>query len=202
MLLRPDLEVITSLIPPSARVVDIGCGEGELLEQLKNARQIDARGIELNQKNVSACVARGLSVVQGDADTDLSFYPDKSFDYAVMAQALQATDNPRKVLEEMLRIATHAIVSIPNFGHWKNRLYLLLNGRMPVTEQLSFEWYETPNIHFCTLTDFNALCTEIGCRVERKMALDEEGKPLNLGFFSGMENLLAAQGLYVLGRRF
>lgn len=202
MLLRPDLEVITSLIPPSARVVDIGCGEGELLEHLKSSRQIDARGIELSQKNVSACVARGLSVVQGDADTDLSFYPDKSFDYAVMAQALQATDNPRKVLEEMLRIATHAIVSIPNFGHWKNRLYLLLNGRMPVTEQLSFEWYETPNIHFCTLSDFNALCTEIGCRTERKMALDGEGKPLALGAFSGLENLLAAQGLYVLGSKF
>lgn len=198
MLLRPDFEVIASLVPQGARVMDIGCGEGALLEHLIAARKVDGRGIELEQKKVSQCVGRGLSVIQGDADTDLAFYPENSFDYAIMTQALQATQSPRKVVEEMLRIARHAIVSFPNFGHWKNRLFLAVNGRMPVTDQLSFEWYETPNIHFCTIADFTDMCREIGCRTRHRIPLDGDGKPLALGPLSAAENLLAAQGLFVL----
>ena len=181
--------------------MDIGCGDGQLLEQLKNARNLDARGIELSQKNVSACVARGLSVVQGDADTDLAFYPDQSFDYAIMTETLQATRNPRLVVEQLLRIAKHVIVSFPNFGHWRNRFYLLLQGRMPVTEQLSFAWYETPNIHFCTIADFTQMCHTIGCRIERRIALNGSGRPITLGIDS-LENLLGTQGLFVISRKF
>lgn len=203
MLLRPDFEVIAKFVAPAARVMDIGCGHGALLEHLIAERQADGRGIELSQKNVSACVARGLSVIQGDADTDLSFYPKNSFDYAIMTQALQATRNPRNVVEEMLRIARHAIVSFPNFGHWKNRLYLAVNGRMPVTDQLAYEWYETPNIHFCTIADFTDMCDAIGCRVAHRILLDEEGKPMRLPpALSFADNLLAAQGLFVLESKF
>lgn len=199
--MRPDLDLIQSLIPAGSRVIDIGCGDGQLLEQLKNARNLDARGIEISQKNVSACVARGLSVVQGDADTDLAFYPDQSFDYAIMTETLQATRNPRQVVEQLLRIAKHVIVSFPNFGHWKNRMFLLFQGRMPVTEQLSFAWYETPNIHFCTIDDFTSMCEDIDCRIERRIALNGRGKQVNYGL-PALENLIAAQGLFVLQRKF
>lgn len=199
--MRPDLALIQSLIPSGSRVIDIGCGDGQLLEQLKTARNIDARGIELSQKNVSACVARGLSVVQGDADTDLAFYPAKSFDYAIMTETLQATRNPKAVLEQLLRIARHAVVSFPNFGHWRNRLHLLTRGRMPVTEQLSFAWYETPNIHFCTIADFQDLCEEISCRIERRLPLNGRGLPLHSALHCA-DNVLAAQALFVLSSKF
>lgn len=197
--MRPDLNLIQSLIPAGSRVMDIGCGDGQLLEQLKNARNLDARGMELSQKNVSACVARGLSVVQGDADSDLAFYPDQSFDYAIMTETLQATRNPRLVVEQLLRIAKHVIVSFPNFGHWRNRLYLLTHGKMPVTEQLSFAWYETPNIHFCTIDDFTQMCDAIGCHIKRRIALNSSGHPLP-NALSPLENLLGAQGLFLLQR--
>ena len=199
--MRPDLNLIQSLIPAGSRVMDIGCGDGQLLEQLKIARNLDARGMELSQKNVSACVARGLSVVQGDADTDLAFYPDQSFDYAIMTETLQATRNPRLVVEQLLRIAKHVIVSFPNFGHWSNRLYLLGIGQMPVTKQLSYAWYETPNIHFCTIADFTEMCEAIGCRIERRIALNSSGQPVTLGVHA-LENLLGTQGLFVLSRKF
>ena len=138
-------------------MLDVGCGDGELLRLLAETTDVDARGVEISQQGVNDCVARGLSVVQGDADVDLADYPDDGFDYVILSQTLQATRNPRQVLEQMLRIGKRAIVSFPNFGHWRIRWQLGLRGRMPVTENLSYAWYETPNIHLCSIRDFVTL---------------------------------------------
>src|SRR5580698_11346644 len=155
--LRPDLAAIAEMIPEGARVLDVGCGDGALLEHLVRTKNVDGRGIELSQQNVNACVARGLSVVQGDADTDLSEYPSQVFDIVILSQTIQATYAPRTVLSHLLRIGRRTIVSFPNFGHWRVRLSLLVNGRMPRTATLGNAWYDTPNIHLCTIADFTAL---------------------------------------------
>jgi len=170
--LRPDLALIAGMVAPASRVLDIGCGEGALLECLARERGVTARGMELQQKNVNACVARGLSVIQGDADTDLAEYPSGAFDYAILSLTLQATRDPRRVLEQMVRIGRHAIVSFPNFGHWRVRLHLLLQGSMPVTEELAEPWYETPNIHLCTVKDFIALTRACGIAIEEALVLN------------------------------
>jgi methionine biosynthesis protein MetW len=171
--LRPDLALIAEMVAPGARVLDIGCSDGALLEFLAQQRGVTARGMELAQKNVNACVARGLSVIQGDADTDLVEYPSGAFDYAILSLTLQATRDPRQVLEQMVRIARHAIVSFPNFGHWRVRLHLLFRGSMPVTEALPERWYETPNIHLCTVRDFIALCRDCGVEIEEAVVLND-----------------------------
>ncbi len=164
--LRPDLAIIASNVAPGSRVLDVGCGDGSLLSALRE-KGCDARGMELNPHNVAECVARGLSVIQGDADKDLAFYPDKSFDYAILSQTLQTTMRPDRVLEDLLRIGRKAVVSFPNFAHWRVRLSLLWGGRMPVTRLLPVEWYETPNIHHLTIDDFRAYVAERGIRVEQ-----------------------------------
>ena len=151
---RIALVLIADMVESGSRVLDIGCGQGELLELLVDRRHADGRGLELSQSGVNACVARGLSVVQGNADTDLSYYPDNGFDTVILSQTLQATQRPREVLREMARIGQRLIVSIPNFGHWRVRANLALQGRMPETNALSTPWYETANIHLCTLLDF------------------------------------------------
>ena len=165
-ILRPDLAVIAGNVDPGASVLDVGCGDGALLAALRDSG-CDARGMEIDPANVAECVARGLSVIQGDADADLSFYPDKSFDYAILSQTLQTTKRPDKVLEELLRIGRRAFVSFPNFAHWRVRLALLWGGRMPVTRLLPVAWYETPNIHHVTVDDFRALLKERGIKVEQ-----------------------------------
>ena len=172
---RADLARIADLVTPGARVPDVGCGDGHLLEILRDERKVDGRGVELSQTGVNACVARGLSVIQGDADTDLEDYPDRAFDFVVLSQTIQATQNPREVLTQMLRIGERVIVSFPNFGHWKVRAHLALHGRMPVTPALGYEWWETPNIHLCTLRDFTALCDVLGARVETTVLLGMNG---------------------------
>ena len=164
--LRPDLAVIAANVAPGSRVLDVGCGDGALMAALRDDRRVDARGMELDSANVAECVARGLSVIQGDADIDLAFYGDASFDYAVLSQTLQTTMRPDRVLDELLRIGRHAFVSFPNFAHWRVRLSLLWGGRMPVTRLLPVAWYETPNIHHVTIDDFRALLAERGIRVE------------------------------------
>lgn len=164
--LRPDLAIIAANVAPGASVLDVGCGDGALLAALR-ARGSDARGMEIDPGNVAECVARGLSVIQGDADSDLSFYPDKSFDYAILSQTLQTTKRPDKVLDDLLRIGRQAVVSFPNFAHWRVRLALLWGGRMPVTRLLPVAWYETPNIHHVTVDDFRALLAERGIRIEQ-----------------------------------
>ena len=166
MKLRPDLAVIAANVAAGSRVLDVGCGDGALMAALRDSKQADARGMELDPHNVAECVARGLSVIQGDADVDLSFYSDASFDYAILSQTLQTTKRPDLVLDELLRIGRHAFVSFPNFAHWRVRLSLLWGGRMPVTRLLPVAWYETPNIHHVTIDDFRALLVARGVKVE------------------------------------
>ena len=164
--LRPDLALIAAHVQAGARVLDVGCGDGALMAVLRDTRAADARGLELDQHNVAECVARGLSVIQGDADADLVYYPDASFDYAILSQTLQTTKRPDLVLGELLRVGRKAFVSFPNFAHWRVRASLLWGGRMPVTRLLPVAWYETPNIHHVTVRDFRALVADNGYRME------------------------------------
>ena len=174
--LRSDLAAIAEMIPYGARVLDVGCGDGALLEHLTATKKVDGRGLELSQQNVNACVARGLAVIQGDADTDLAEYPSQVFDFVILSQTIQATRNPKSVLGHLLRIGRRTAVSLPNFGHWRVRLSLLARGHMPRTRTLGYEWYDTPNIHLCTIADFVALTKEANADIERALALREDGR--------------------------
>jgi methionine biosynthesis protein MetW len=198
--LRRDLRVIADMIEPATRVLDIGCGDGALLGYLVREKEADARGVELSQSGVNACVAQGLSVIQGDADRDLDAYPLGAFDVVVLSQTLQATRNPRRVLETLVRIGGRAIISFPNFGYWRVRLSLLTRGRMPVTPLLDHQWYDSPNIHLCTIRDFVALCAEMGIRIEKSVTLDRYGRPYALDPRGSLANLLAEQGVFLLSR--
>ena len=197
---RSDLLLVASMVKHGSRVLDLGCGDGELLRLLADTREVDARGLELSQKGVNDCVAKGLSVIQGDADTDLADYPDDAFDYVILSQTLQATRRPRVVLGQMLRIGRRAIVSFPNFGHWRIRLDVALRGRMPVSDNLPFAWYETPNIHFCTIRDFLTLVDRIDAKVEHAVVLDGAAVPLRDGAPAWMWNLLGQQAVFMLRR--
>ncbi|MCH8858656.1 MAG: methionine biosynthesis protein MetW [Proteobacteria bacterium] len=198
--LRPDLAAIANMIPQGTRVLDVGCGDGALLEHLLVAKKADGRGLELSQKNVNACVTRGLSVVQGDADTDLGEYPAGIFDVVILSQTIQATRNPRNVLNELLRIGTHTIVSFPNFGHWRVRLGLLVHGRMPVNKVLGHAWCDTPNIHLCTISDFLVLSRECGARIERALKLDADGHTHNMRADAWSPNIFAQGAIFLLTR--
>jgi methionine biosynthesis protein MetW len=198
---RLDLLKVRDMVASGSRVLDVGCGDGELLDLLTRTRAVDGRGIELSQAGVNAAVGRGLAVVQGDADSDLSDYPDDAFDYVVLSQTLQATRNPRRVLENMLRIGRRAIVSFPNFGHWRIRLQVLLRGRMPVTDNLPYEWYDTPNIHFCTIRDFVDLARKVDAVIERAEALSLSGRPVNVEAPWWFWNLFGEQAVFLLRRR-
>lgn len=198
--LRKELLRIAEMVPASARVLDIGCGSGELIEHLARTKDADARGIELSQAGVNACVAKGLSVIQGDADTDLLEYPSQSFDFAILSQTIQATRHPRDVLDQLLRIGRRVIVSFPNFGFWKVRLKLALTGRMPRTGALDYAWHETPNIHLCTIADFVALTHETGARVERALAVEEGGDVRALSQPGYWDNLTAEGAIFLLTR--
>lgn len=198
--LRADLQTIADMVEPDTRVLDVGCEDGTLLQYLTMEKNVDGRGIELSQAGVNVCVAHGLSVVQGDADKDLGDYPDDAFDYVILSQTLQATYNPKLVLSELLRIGRRAIVSFPNFGYWRVRLHLLLRGCMPMTETLTEPWYETPNIHFCTIRDFVLLCRELGLTIEKRLSVTHEGSTAPFHSTGKLANLLGEQGVFLLRR--
>lgn len=165
--LRPDLALIADHVVPGSRVLDIGCGDGALMAALRDRKGVDARGMEIDPEKVEQSVSKGLSVIQGDADSDLAFYPDGAFDYAILSQTLQTTARPDRMLDELLRVGRTAFVSFPNFAHWRVRMALLWRGRMPVTRQLTYSWYDTPNIHHLTIADFRDLLVAKGVKTQR-----------------------------------
>ncbi|HUO21226.1 MAG TPA: methionine biosynthesis protein MetW [Caulobacteraceae bacterium] len=198
---REDFRAILGLVKPGARVLDIGCGEGALLELLTRDKGVDGRGLEISPDNVALCLARGLAVVQGDADHDLDDFPSRAFDYAVLSQTLQTVRQPRHVLSELLRIAERAIVSFPNFGHWRVRWSLMVGGRMPMTGALPIPWWATDNIHLCTLRDFTQLCQELDLNIEACASL-ADGRPARaIDPMRPIENWRAEQALFMLSRK-
>lgn len=198
--IRPDFRLIADMVAPGSRVLDIGCADGELLAYLTRYKQVDGRGIEISMDGVHTCVSQGLSVIQGNADTDLKDYPSDAFDYAILSQTLQATSTPREILRHLVRIARRAIVSFPNFGYWRVRLSLLASGRMPRTERLTYQWWETPNIHLCTIKDFLALAAEMGIVIEAGYTLDRADRVRGTGT-GHFTNLLGEQAVFMLRRK-
>jgi methionine biosynthesis protein MetW len=198
--IRVDLQRIADMVPAHCRLLDIGCGDGVLLDYLVHEKGVDGRGIEISVAGVNAAITHGLSVIQGDADTDLDDYPDNAFDVVVLSQTLQAMRNPRKVLENLMRIGTKAIVSFPNFGYWRVRLRLLVWGDMPKTKALPFEWYDTPNIHQCTIKDFVRLADELGITIERSIALKRNEQVRRIGSSPFLANLMGEQALFLLSK--
>jgi methionine biosynthesis protein MetW len=198
---RQDFREILRLVRPGARVLDVGCENGDLLDLLQKEKGVDGRGIEISASGVAACLAKGLAVMQGDADRDLADFPARAFDYAILSQTLQAVREPKKVLSDLLRLADRAIVSFPNFGHWRVRLKLITTGRMPSTEALPEPWWSTPNIHLCTLRDFTTLCADLDLRIEAASALANgaPARPIEPG--RAIENWRAESALFLLSRR-
>jgi methionine biosynthesis protein MetW len=197
--IRVDLQIIADMVEARTRALDVGCGDGALLDYLVQFKQVDARGMELSQTGVNACVANGLSVIQGDADTDLRDYPDDAFDYVILGQTLQATREPAEVLRQMLRVGKRAIVSLPNFAHWAVRFRLVFGGRMPETPTLPYKWYDTPNIHLCSIDDFRALCSDMGVVIERAIVLNSKSRPIKMP--PPLSNLFGEQAVFLLRRR-
>jgi methionine biosynthesis protein MetW len=198
--IREDFREIVRLVRPEARVLDVGCGEGDLLDLLRREKQVDGRGLEISPEGVGACLARGLSVMQGDADRDLAEFAPDTFDYAILSQTLQAVRQPRQVLSDLLRLSERAIVSFPNFGHWRVRWSLLARGRMPETRALPVPWWATPNIHLCTLRDFVELCDDLGLRIEAAAALREGEPARTIDPSRWTENWRAESALFLLSR--
>ena len=198
---REDFREILRLVRPGARVLDVGCGEGELLELLTREKGVDGQGLEISQAGVSTCLAKGLAVVQGDGDRDLDYFPTKAFDYAILSKTLQQMREPAHVLSELLRIAGQAVVSVPNFGHWRVRWALLARGRMPETRALPEPWWSTPNIHLCTLRDFTELCRELDLRIDACAALSNGKVARPIDPQHPIENWRSETALFLLSRR-
>ncbi|MDH3240793.1 MAG: methionine biosynthesis protein MetW [Alphaproteobacteria bacterium] len=197
--IRVDQQLIADLVPAGARVLDVGCGDGALLYHLAHAKGADARGIEISRERVAACLGQGLSVIQGDAETELSTYPTGSFDCVVLSQTIQAVRDPRGTLETLLRIGKQAVVSITNAGYWRNRLHFALRGQVPVRESPGESWFNTPNIHPCTIRDFVALADDMGIPIERCYAVGASGTSRQVDPASASANLFAVQAVFLLG---
>ena len=199
--IRKDWDLIESLIDNKSTILDIGCGEGDLIQQLQNSRHADIRGVEINGELVRSAISKGLSVVQGNAEKDLSQYCDQSFDYVILSQTLQAMYNPKQVLNELLRIGAKTIVSFPNFGHWRIRAQLLFKGKMPVTHELPYAWYDTPNIHFFTLKDFLEMCRMSNIFIERSIGLTSQGRQFEITSHALTSNLITNEAIFLLSRK-
>ena len=196
--MKYEFQIITQLINKQSRVLDVVCGDGGLMQYLKENKNVDIRGLEISKNNVRKCISKGLTTIEGDAEKDLIQFPNKSFDYVILSQTLQAFLNPQLVINELLRVGKQAIVTIPNFGYWKIRLHLLLKGTMPVTKTLPNEWYDTPNLHMCTIKDFVEFCKKNEFKLNKSLALNENKfsniKVSNLN----IKNLTSDLGIFVL----
>ena len=196
--MKQEFKIISDLIEKNTRVLDVGCGDGILMEYLKYNEEIDIRGIEISKDNVQKCLSKGLTVIEGDAEKDLLQFPDSSFDFVILSQTLQAFLNPEIVIKELLRVGKKAIVTIPNFGFWKVRLHLLIKGTMPITKNLPDEWYNTPNLHMCTIKDFYNFCENRKIKLDKSLALHNEKissiNKLNLN----TKNLSAELGIFLI----
>ena len=196
--MKKEFKIISDLIENNTRVLDVGCGDGILMKYLKEEKNIDTRGLEISKKNVQDCTSKGLSVIEGNAEKDLHQFPNLSFDYVILSQTLQAFYNPEKVIDELLRVANKAVVTIPNFGHWKVRIHLLLKGTMPVTETLPNEWYNTPNLHMCTIKDFFNFCFKKKIELYKSIALNgEKTSTINSGNIN-IRNLSSELGIFLI----
>tara|TARA_B100001540_G_scaffold226242_1_gene200489 strand:+ start:290 stop:889 length:600 start_codon:yes stop_codon:yes gene_type:complete len=199
--MKKEFQIISDLIKNNTRVLDVGCGDGILMKHLKENKKVDTRGLEISKKNVQICISKGLSVIEGDAETDLKQFPDLSFEYAILGQTLQAFYNPEKVLDDLLRVSKRAIITIPNFGYWKVRIHLLLKGTMPVNKHLPNEWYNTPNLHMCTIKDFFDFCSRKNINLFRSIALHDENvseiNKKNLSF----KNFFSELGIFLVEKK-
>ncbi len=196
--LRKDLDLIANLVEDNSKVIDIGCGNGELLNFLSKNKNSKIQGLEINQKKVNKCVSKGLSVIQGDADKDLGLYPEKSFDYVILSQTIQATLEPEKILTELTRIGKRVIVSIPNFGFWKIRLDLLVKGKMPITSKLNSTWFETENIHLCTISDFTNLCDQLNLKIKQTVTIASNKQKMFFGKPNKLANIFAEEAIFLI----
>jgi methionine biosynthesis protein MetW len=196
--MKKEFKIISELIENNTRVLDVGCGDGTLMKYLKDKKNVDTRGLEISKKNVQDCTSKGLSVIEGNAEKDLHQFPNLSFDYVILSQTLQAFYNPEKVIDDLLRVANKAIVTIPNFGHWKVRIHLLLKGTMPITETLPNEWYNTPNLHMCTIKDFFNFCSKKKIELYKSIALNgEKTSKINSGNIN-IKNLSSELGIFLI----
>jgi len=198
--MKKEFKIISEIIKKNTRVLDVGCGDGTLMKFLKENKNIDTRGFEISKTKTQNCIGMGLSVIEGDAEKDLQQFPDFSFDYAILSQTLQAFYNPEKVIDDLLRVSKKAIVTIPNFGFWKIRLHLLLKGTMPITKNLPDEWYNTPNLHMCSIKDFFNFCSKKSIKLDQSVALNNEKTSsiniTNLNF----KNLSSELGIFLIGK--
>ena len=196
--MKQEFKIITNLVEKNTRVLDVGCGDGTLMEFLKNNKKIDIRGIEISKNNVQKCIKKGLTVIEGDAEKDLTQFPDRSFDFVILSQTLQAFLNPKIVIDELLRVGKKAIVTIPNFGFWKIRLHLLIKGTMPITKDLPDEWYNTPNLHMCTIKDFFNFCNNRKIKLDKSLALHNKKTSSITNINLTIKNLSAELGIFLI----
>ena len=197
--MKKEFKVIADLLPNNTRVLDVGCGDGSLMNFLVNEKNIEARGLELEKQNVQECIYKGLPVIQGDAETELHQFPNKSFDYVVLSQTLQAFYNPDNVLKELLRIGNSVIVSIPNFGYWKVRTSLLFFGKMPMTKTLPYSWHNTPNLHMCTIKDLFNYCDEQNINIQKVIGVNEDKTSLIKKSNLETKNFFSKLGIFLIG---
>jgi len=196
--MKKEFEIISELIENNSRVLDVGCGDGTLMKFLKDKKNVDTRGLEISKNNVQRCISKGLSIIEGNAEKDLHQFPNLSFDYVVLSQTLQAFYNPEKVIDDLLKVANKAILTIPNFGHWKVRIHLLLKGTMPVTKILPNEWYNTPNLHMCSIKDFFNFCSKRKIELYKSIALsNEKTSEINSGNIN-IKNLNSELGIFLI----
>ena len=196
--MKKEFKIIANLIKDHTRVLDVGCADGTLMKFLKENKDIDARGLEISKNKVQNCIGKGLSVIEGNAEKDLQQFPNTSFDYAILSQTIQAFYNPEKVIEDLLRVSKKAIVTIPNFGFWKIRLKLLIEGTMPVTKNLPDEWYNTPNLHMCTIKDFYNFTKKRNIKISQSLAVHNERATTIKELNRGIKNLTAELGIFLI----